>query len=119
MKWEEARIINRVIGLIHRLKRLSMNWEEYTKDLDIPETWQNVSYGNDALPSYMSGEIDDYSAYHIWVDSHDIEERAADILPFGLEDEPAPRFHVVLCYGNPENVYVSDDFDAVVKWIKD
>ena len=53
-----------------------MNWEEYTKDLDIPETWQNVSYGNDALPSYMSGEIDDYSAYHIWVDSHDIEERA-------------------------------------------
>ena len=97
-----------------------MNWEEYTKDLDIPETWQNVSYGNDALPSYMSGEIDDYSAYHIWADSHDIEERKAnseDI--YGLKDELAPRFHVVLCYGNPENVYVSDDFDAVVKWIKD
>ena len=24
--------------------------EEYTKDLEMPETWRNVSYGNDELP---------------------------------------------------------------------
>lgn len=95
------------------------SWKVYLEDLEIPGTWSNVSYGNDALPSYMSGEIDDYSAYHVWIDSHDREERkanSADI--YGLDDELAPRFHVVLCYGSPKNVYVADDFNAVVQWIK-
>jgi len=96
------------------------SWKIYLEDLEIPGTWSNVSYANDALPSVMSGEIDDYSAYHIWIDSHDREERkanSADI--YGLDDELAPRFHVVLCYGSPKNVYVADDFNAVVQWIKD
>mgnify|MGYP003139965009 FL=1 len=95
------------------------SWKVYLEDLEIPGTWSNVSYGNDALPSYVTGEIDDYSAYHVWIDSHDREERkanSADI--YGLDDELAPRFHVVLCYGSPKNVYVADDFNAVVQWIK-
>ena len=97
-----------------------INWKNYTKDLDIPDNWDDTSYGNDALPSYMSDKINEYHAYHIWIDSHDAEERKAnseDI--YGLHDELAPRFHVVLCYGNPENVYSSDDFDSIVQWIKD
>tara|TARA_R110002072_G_scaffold43374_1_gene121926 strand:+ start:116 stop:448 length:333 start_codon:yes stop_codon:yes gene_type:complete len=95
-----------------------MNWENYITDLEIPETWVCTSYGNDALPSFISSE--DEGGYHIWIDSHDAEERKAnseDI--YGLHDELAPRFHVVLCYGNPENVYSSDDFDSIVQWIKD
>ena len=98
------------------------SWKIYLEDLEIPETWNNVSYANDALPSVMSGEIDDYSAYHVWIDSHDREERKANSKDiYGLDDDwnLAPRFHVVLCYGSPENVYVSDDFNVVVQWIKD
>ncbi len=29
------------------------SWEDYYADLDIPEGWENVSYGNDALPSFL------------------------------------------------------------------
>tara|TARA_R110002020_G_scaffold51588_6_gene145982 strand:- start:1998 stop:2348 length:351 start_codon:yes stop_codon:yes gene_type:complete len=101
-----------------------MNWEDYTKDLNIPKTWVCTSYGNDALPSYTSGEGDfgepNYEAYHIWIDSLDTEERKANSKDiYGLDDELAPRFHVVLCYGHSDNAFYSDDFDAVVKWIND
>jgi hypothetical protein len=68
---------------------------------------------------YGSGEAN-YEAYHIWMDSLDTEERKANSKDiYGLEDKLAPRFHVVLCYGGAENLYVSDDFDAVVRWIND
>ena len=30
------------------------SWGDYYSDLDIPEGWENVSYGNDALPSFIS-----------------------------------------------------------------
>ena len=90
-----------------------MHWEDYTKDLTMPETWENVSYGNDALPSYAS-EKDNHKAYHIWVDSFDTEERKANSKDiYGLDDELAPRFHVVLCWGYPDFAFYSDDFDAV------
>ena len=51
-----------------------MNWTDYYKDLSIPSDWENVSYGNDALPSFMS-EKDTHKAYQIWVDSFNKKER--------------------------------------------
>jgi len=96
----------------------ALKWSEYYKDLDIPTTWKHVSYGNDALPSYQTSE-DDLNAYHVWIDSHNTEERKRNSLDiYGLKNELAPRFHVVLCYGGEENIYTSDNFDNVVEWVK-
>ena len=50
------------------------NWTNYIDDLQIPKNWVCTSYGNDALPSYQTQE-DNHKAYHIWMDSHDLEER--------------------------------------------
>tara|TARA_R110002110_G_scaffold92258_1_gene240540 strand:+ start:156 stop:488 length:333 start_codon:yes stop_codon:yes gene_type:complete len=95
-----------------------MKWKDYTSDLDIPKNWVDSSYGNDALPSYMSAEH--YDGYHIWMDSHDINERKANSLDiYGQDDELAPRFHVCLYYGHGDFAFKSDDLDAVVQWIKD
>ena len=94
-----------------------MQWSEYHKDLKLPEGWVDVSYRNDALPSFMSDE--DYDkGYHIWVDAKDIKERecnSKDI--YGLTNELAPRFHVIYEYGSAENLFTSDDFNEVIQWI--
>jgi hypothetical protein len=29
-----------------------LTWEDYYRYLDIPDEWENVSYGNDELPSF-------------------------------------------------------------------
>lgn len=92
-------------------------WSNYIKDLDIPSNWKNVTYHNDALPSYQTSE-DDLNAYHVWIDSADIEERKRNSLDiYGLKDKLAPRFHVVLCYGGENNIYTSDSFNDVVEWV--
>jgi len=96
-----------------------MTWANYIEDIDIPEHWVDVSYGNDALPSYMS-EDDDYKAYNIWMDSHDLEERKANAKDiYGVTNPLPPRFHVVLCYGHNDVFFASDDFADVVQWITD
>lgn len=93
-------------------------WNEYIKDLTLPKGWADVSYRNDALPSFMSSDNYD-KGYHIWIDSHDIKERKQNSLDiYGLENKLAPRFHVVLGYGGEENLFTSDNFNEVVKWIE-
>ena len=37
-------------------------WKNYYKDLNIPKTWDNVSYSNDELPSFM------YNKFQVWID---------------------------------------------------
>ena len=39
-------------------------WNEYIKDLTLPKGWTDVSYRNDALPSFMSSDNYD-KGYHI------------------------------------------------------
>ena len=103
------------------------SWEDYYSDLDIPEGWENVSYGNDALPSFLSvtkENWEDEKAYHIWIDSHDPEIRKQNSLDiFGVEY--SPRFCVTMGYGygptpNPNSefgLFSSDDWNEVVEWI--
>tara|TARA_R110002020_G_scaffold72192_1_gene185812 strand:- start:2170 stop:2505 length:336 start_codon:yes stop_codon:yes gene_type:complete len=94
-----------------------MNWKTYTEDINIPIHWVDVSYGNDSLPSYISGD-DNHESYHIWIDSHDSEERRINAEDtYGITDHLPPRFHVVLCYGHDEILFMSDDFDDVIQWI--
>jgi hypothetical protein len=97
---------------------MKTNWKNYYKDLNIPKDWICTSYGNDALPSFMSHK-DENKGYHIWIDSFDKKERklnSEDI--YGLTDSLAPRFHVVYEYGGEENLFTSDNFIKVIEWIK-
>jgi hypothetical protein len=95
------------------------NWTTYTKDLNIPKDWKCTSYGNDALPSYQTQE-DNYKAYHIWIDSHDLEERKINCKDIYGTEEIKPRFSISLCYGYLDgDLFQSDNFEDVIKWIDD
>ncbi len=48
---------------------MRVEWKEYITDLDIPKDWKHTSYHHDELPSYQVNGL------HIWIDSHDIDER--------------------------------------------
>ena len=47
---------------------MRIGWENYYKDLDIPKTWENISYVNDELPSFM------YNKFQIWIDKPDSDK---------------------------------------------
>ena len=48
---------------------MRVEWKDYITDLDIPKDWKHTSYHHDELPSYQVNGL------HIWIDSHDIDER--------------------------------------------
>jgi len=94
------------------------HWNTYTTDLNIPENWVCTSYGNDALPSYQTQE-DNHKAYHIWMDSHDLEERKRNAKDIYGTEEVKPRFSVSLCYGYLDgDLFQTDDFQKVVDWVE-
>ena len=43
-------------------------WKNYYTDLNIPKTWENISYSNDELPSFM------YNNFQIWIDKPDSDK---------------------------------------------
>jgi hypothetical protein len=91
------------------------SWEHYYADLDIPEGWKNVSYGNDALPSFISDK-DDIKGYQIWINSHNEEVKEMNSLDiYGVKK--SPRFCVTLCYGYEKDLFQSNNFAEVVEWI--
>ena len=92
----------------------------YTDDLELPKGWEDVSYHNDALPSWMTSS-NQQVGYHVWIDSWDIEERKNNAKHiYGIKDEKVlpPRFHVVLGYGASKNLFMSNDLSEVVEWVK-
>ena len=94
------------------------HWNTYTTDLNIPKNWVCTSYGNDALPSYQTQE-DNHKAYHIWMDSHDLEERKRNAKDIYGNDTIFPRFCICLCYGyDGDNLFQTDDFQKVVDWVE-
>ena len=91
------------------------SWEDYYSDLDIPEGWENVSYGNDALPSFISDK-DNIKGYQIWINSHNPEVKKLNSLDiYGVEE--SFRFCVTLCYGYEKDLFQSDNFIEVIEWI--
>ena len=94
-----------------------MSWINYYEDLNIPTTWENTSWGNDELPSFVSDK-DHNKGYLIWIDSHDLEIRKdhAEFI-MGYKNKLMPRFHVYNCYGCDELLFSSDSFDDVIAWI--
>jgi len=57
-----------------------MMWTDYYKDLPIPSDWENVSYGNDELPSFAC------NGYQIWINSPILAERQENYLGIGFKD---------------------------------
>lgn len=92
-------------------------WNEYYADLDIPNEWVNVSYGNDELPSFIS-QKDIHKAYHIWINSFNAEVRAKNSDSI-YGDILAPRFNITIGYGAGYDLLSTDSFDEVIKWIKE
>mgnify|MGYP003144332193 FL=1 len=58
----------------------NLYWSEYYKDLPIPKDWENISYGNDELPSFSC------NGYTIWINSPILKERQENYLAIGFED---------------------------------
>ena len=56
-------------------------WSEYTKDLKIPETWVDVSYSNDTLPSYGS----ECGEFRIWINAPTLAERQVNYFDIGFK----------------------------------
>tara|TARA_Y100000114_G_scaffold41015_1_gene36517 strand:- start:641 stop:967 length:327 start_codon:yes stop_codon:yes gene_type:complete len=91
-------------------------FEECVADVSekIPNTWKDVSWGNDVCPSYS------YNGWQIFIDHPDTDKRELN------EDgrEPVvPRFGVIVeaNYGNQLNLDTpllnSDDFQEVLEYV--
>ena len=81
----------------------------YTDDLKIPSDWDNISYGNDACPSWSVAGL------HIFIDHPNPQER---------ESGPdCPRFGVSLLseYGEGERVFGvdTDDWNEVLRIVEE
>tara|TARA_R100000687_G_C6364325_1_gene124930 strand:- start:39 stop:530 length:492 start_codon:yes stop_codon:yes gene_type:complete len=57
-----------------------LNWTDYYKDLDIPKTWENISYSNDEFPSFSC------KGYTIWINSPNKKEREENYLGIGYDN---------------------------------
>lgn len=94
-----------------------MLWSDYYKNLDIPKDWENISYGNDELPSFSC------NGYTIWINSPILEERQENYLSIGYKDLSEYQdwiFAVTYTrdYGEgAEDLLQSTDFDEVVKFV--
>lgn len=57
------------------------NWTDYYKDLNIPTTWENVSYCNDELPSFM------HNKFQVWIDQPDSTQFPNRFCVMRLDDD--------------------------------
>ena len=98
-----------------------LTWEDYYRYLDIPDEWENVSYGNDELPSFS------INGYHIWINRPTLEGRQQAYLgykpdgnEYALKDYQDWRFAVMYesDYGyGKEDLLVTMYFNEVVDFV--
>ena len=99
-------------------------WKDYTDDLDIPENWQDVTWHNNELPSFI------VNGYHIWMNAPRAEERKENYTSngYGLDEYEDWRFTVQLYNeedaeiiypedGSDPDVLCTLDFDEVVAFV--
>lgn len=98
-----------------------MDWSTYIGDLNIPKNWECTSYANDALPSYQ------VKGYHIWIDSHDMNERLKNSKDIHGTDKAHPRFCImnadiyngVMDYpDNYKDLFQTNNFEEVKKFVE-
>ena len=95
-------------------------WKDYTDDLAIPEDWEDITWHNNELPSFI------VNGYHIWINSPRAEERKENYTSNGWnpDDYEDWRFEVQ-AYNEedgeiiyPEaNELLTLDFDEVVRFV--
>jgi len=96
-------------------------WKNYYRNVDIPNDWENVSYGNDMFPSFQ------FNGYHIWFNSPILAIRHENYLDFGYDnldnfekDGWDWEFMVTLSeeYGEGKDpILMTSDFDEVMKLV--
>ena len=96
------------------------SWKDYTDDLAIPEDWEDITWHNNELPSFI------VNGYHIWINSPRAEERKENYTSNGWnpDDYEDWRFEVQ-AYNEedgeiiyPEaNELLTLDFDEVVRFV--
>jgi hypothetical protein len=81
-------------------------FDDCLKNFEKPEKWENISYSNDACPSF------EYQGYQIFVDHPDPKERELG--------EDSTRFHITIAldYGDPKWFLDTNNFDEVLKEIE-
>ena len=93
-------------------------WKNYYRNVDIPNDWLNVSYGNDMHPSF------EFNGYHIWFNSPILAIRHEKHFEFGYTDLNNFidwQFMVTLSeeYGwdTSDPILMTSDFDEVMKLV--
>jgi len=83
---------------------------DFALDVIIPDTWEDISYHNDACPSFYAGVTQEGYSVKVWVDYTDPKER---------EFPQMDRFCVVI----EDNLIIEtdthegNDWDAVLKFV--
>jgi hypothetical protein len=83
---------------------------DFALDVIIPDTWEDISYHNDACPSYHAGLTPEGYNVKVWIDYTDPKER---------EFPEMNRFCVVI----EDNLIIEtdthegNDWDAVLKFV--
>lgn len=83
---------------------------DFALDVIIPDTWEDISYHNDACPSYHAGLTPEGYNVKVWIDYTDPKER---------EFPEMKRFCVVI----EDNLLIEtdthegNDWDAVLKFV--
>ena len=83
---------------------------DFAMDVIIPDSWEDISYHNDACPSYHAGLTPEGYSIKVWIDYTDPKER---------EFPQMDRFCVVI----EDNLLIEtdthegNDWDAVLKFV--
>ena len=100
------------------------DWKDYTDDLAIPEDWEDVSWHNNELPSFI------VNGYHIWMNSPRAEERKENYTSNGWNPDDYEDWRFLVNLYNEEDgeiIYPEDgsdpaelltlDFDELVAFV--
>lgn len=97
-----------------------LTWKDYYKDLDIPEDWENISYGNDELPSFL------YKSYQIWINSPLLSERQENYLGIGFDNlDNYKDWKFAVCNYNAndcetqDEIFTSLELSEVINFLKE
>tara|TARA_R100001224_G_scaffold81061_1_gene50928 strand:+ start:68 stop:502 length:435 start_codon:yes stop_codon:yes gene_type:complete len=79
-------------------------WEDNYSDLDIPRTWKNSSWHDDANPSFA------FKGWQVWIDAKNVEDK---------EFPDGSRFTIMEFrnYSTSVTCFGSDDFNEVLNFV--
>ena len=87
-----------------------MNWDTYITDLNIPDNWECTNFHHDELPSF------EINGYKVWVDSHDVKERAINSKRImGYDDKLMSRF--IVENDIQEQIFETNDFSKLLYFV--